>query len=136
MLSLIIPSPSALGMKIDVYLQPLVHELMELWDVGVTTFDVSSNKKFTMRATLMWTINDFLAYADLSRWSTKGEHACPCSMDSTQSIWLTYGRKFCYMGHKRWLYKDHRWRKFKKSFDGTKEAGTRPVTPNGDELMR
>jgi len=24
----------------------------------------------------------------------------------------------------------------KKSFDGTKEAGTRPVTPNGDELMR
>jgi hypothetical protein len=24
----------------------------------------------------------------------------------------------------------------KKSFDGTKEAGTRPVRPNGDELMR
>jgi hypothetical protein len=65
MLSLIIPGPRAPGMNIDVYLQPLVHELMELWDVGVTTYDVSSKKKFTMRATLMWTINDFPAYADL-----------------------------------------------------------------------
>jgi len=85
MLSLIIPGPRAPGMNINLYLQPLVHELMELWDVGVTTYDVSSKKKFT-------------TYVDLSGWSTKGPHACPCCMDSTQSIWLTYGRKYCYMG--------------------------------------
>ena len=39
MLSLLIP-----GNDVDVYLQLLVEELKELWDVGVKTFDVSSKK--------------------------------------------------------------------------------------------
>jgi hypothetical protein len=44
MLSLIIPSPSAPGHNIDVYLAPLISELKELWEVGVQTFDVTSKK--------------------------------------------------------------------------------------------
>ena len=40
MLSLIIPGPSSPGQNIDTYLEPLVSELKELWDVGVQTFDV------------------------------------------------------------------------------------------------
>ena len=42
MLSLLISSPTSPRNDIDVYLQPLVEELMELWDFGVKTFDVSS----------------------------------------------------------------------------------------------
>jgi len=45
MLSLIIPGPSLPGMNIDVYLQPLIAELNQLWDVGVQTFDASLKKK-------------------------------------------------------------------------------------------
>jgi len=83
MLSLIILGLSAPGQNIDVYLAPLVSELKELWEVGVQTFDVTSKKYFTMRLTLMWTINDFPAYGDLSGWSTHGQKACPCCRHET-----------------------------------------------------
>ena len=65
-LSLVIPSPTSLGIAIDVYLQSLVEKLRELWDVGVESYDASSNTIFQLCAALMWTINDFLVYADLS----------------------------------------------------------------------
>lgn len=84
-----------------------------------------------MQAALMWTINDFPAYTDLSEWSTKGQKACPCCMHSTRSAWLTYGRKQCYMGHNQWLPHDHSWRMKKKTFDGTQESGEAPVVTNG-----
>ena len=42
MLSLLIPGPTSPGNDIDVYLQPLVEELKELWDFGVKTFEGSS----------------------------------------------------------------------------------------------
>lgn len=101
MLSLIILSPSAPGMKIDVYLEPLISELKELWDVGVPTYDPATKGYFAMPAALMWTINDFPAYGDLSGWSTKGCAACPCCMRNTRAKCLRNGRKFACMGHMR-----------------------------------
>jgi hypothetical protein len=41
------------------------------------TPDASSKKKFTLRAALLWTINDFPALAYLYGWSTGGRYACP-----------------------------------------------------------
>ncbi|KAI9176295.1 hypothetical protein LWI28_000898 [Acer negundo] len=66
-MSLLIPGPSASGNDIDVYLQPLIDELKELCDNGLKTFDASTNQNFNMRASLLWTISDFSAYANLSR---------------------------------------------------------------------
>jgi hypothetical protein len=109
-LSLIIPGPRSPGMDIDVYLQPLIDELQELWSVGVHTFDFCTKQNFMMRAQLMWTINDFPAYADLSGWPTRGVKACPCYMHSTRSKRLKHGKKFCYMGHRRYLPMNHLWR--------------------------
>nr|GEZ77847.1 hypothetical protein [Tanacetum cinerariifolium] len=57
--------------NIDVYLEPLVEELKELWDDGVETYDASTKKNFEMHASLLWTISNFPAYANLSGWSTK-----------------------------------------------------------------
>lgn len=100
MLLLLILVPTSPGNDIDVYLQPLVEQLKELWDVGVKTFDMSSKKSFQMHALLLWTINDFPAYGDISSSSTKGALVCPpCNYDS-QSCWLKYGRKFSYIGHR------------------------------------
>ena len=40
-LSVIVPGPNNPKNKIDVFLQPLMVELKQLWDVGVQTYDVS-----------------------------------------------------------------------------------------------
>ena len=65
-LSHVIPGPTSPEIAIDVYLQPLVEELRKLLDVGVESFDASSITRFQLRAALMWTINDFPAYANIS----------------------------------------------------------------------
>ena len=52
MLSLLIPGPQSPGNDIDVYLQPLIEELKELWESGVETYDSNENKTFNMRACL------------------------------------------------------------------------------------
>ena len=95
-LSLVIPGPKLPEMDINVYLQPLIEELQELWNVGVRTFDVSTKRHLIMLAQLMWTINDFPAYADLSGWPKRGVKACPYCMYSTRSTWLKHGKKILF----------------------------------------
>jgi hypothetical protein len=45
-LSLVISGPKSPRIDIDVYLQPLIEELQELWNIGVCIFDVSRKKIF------------------------------------------------------------------------------------------
>ena len=40
-LSVIVPRPKNPKEKLDVFLQPLVAELQQLWDVSVQTYDAS-----------------------------------------------------------------------------------------------
>ena len=134
-LSLLIPGPRSPSVKIDVYLQPLILELKKLWEVGLNTYDVCSKEMFKMRAALMWTINDFPALGDLSGWSTKGRFACPCCMCNTLSQWLDNGGKYYYMGHRRFLPLDHRWRKDRRSFDGKQEIEPPPTLSTGDDII-
>ncbi|XP_058217100.1 uncharacterized protein LOC131327994 [Rhododendron vialii] len=107
MLTLLIDGPTSPGNNIDVYLRLIVDE-MELWDIGVNTYDAFGNEMFKMRALMLWTINDLPALAMLSGWSTKGYLACPVCLDETCSRWLVHGKKVCYLGHRRWLDKDHK----------------------------
>ncbi|KAL0354159.1 UNVERIFIED_CONTAM: hypothetical protein Sangu_0997200 [Sesamum angustifolium] len=60
----IIPGLSNPKRLIDVYLEPLIEELLQLWHVGVRTYDHATNKVFIMQAVLMWTMNDIPAYGD------------------------------------------------------------------------
>ena len=85
MMSLLILGPKAPGKDIVVYLRPLVEELKELWDVGVQTYDVSKEQYFRMHAAVLWIVNDFPAYGDLSGWSTKGYKACPICNKNAKS---------------------------------------------------
>jgi hypothetical protein len=83
LLSLLIPGVKAPGNEIYVYLWPLVDDLKELWNEGVITYDASTQQTFKLHASLLWTINDFPAYANLSGWSTKGKLACSvCNKDT------------------------------------------------------
>ncbi|KAH0754685.1 hypothetical protein KY290_024955 [Solanum tuberosum] len=133
MMSLLIPGPQAPGKDIDVYLQPLVNELKELWSDGVETFDASTGECFKMHAAVLWTINDFPAYANLSGWSTKGYMACPtCNKDAlSQKV----RSKICYMGHRRYLKPSHAWRRSMK-FDGKVEKRLKPKDLSGDDVLQ
>ncbi|KAM1620346.1 hypothetical protein ACFXTN_017329 [Malus domestica] len=78
---------------IDVFLQPTIDDLQHLWMTGLRTYDSHCQETFTMRATLLWTINDFPAYAMLSGWSTSGEKTCLTCGDDTDSLRLKHGKK-------------------------------------------
>nr|GEU60015.1 hypothetical protein [Tanacetum cinerariifolium] len=78
-LTIIVPGPKNPKQRIDIFLQPLIKELTTLWK-GVPTYDISKESNFTMRAALLLTINDFLAYGMLSGWGTVGKKACPYCM--------------------------------------------------------
>lgn len=134
-LSLIIPGPSSPRMGMDVYIQPLIEGLQEHWNVGVCTFDASKKNNFVMRAQLMWTINDFPAYADLSEWPKKGENACPICMHSTRSRWLKHGKIYCYIRHKRYLPMDHLWRQNNRASDDNQELKCATDVQSGDDIL-
>ncbi|XP_056685802.1 uncharacterized protein [Spinacia oleracea] len=132
-LSLLIPGKHSPGMDIDVYLQPLIHELKLLWE-GVPTFDAHSGNKFKMRAALHSTINEFPAYAMLSGWSTRGYKACPTCAHNTNSYW--FGGRMCYPGHRKWLPIDHPYRSQGNLFDGENEYGVAPVPASGIDILK
>ncbi|KAL3638534.1 hypothetical protein CASFOL_017905 [Castilleja foliolosa] len=132
-LSLLIPGKNSPGKDIDVYLRPLVDELKELFVEGAHTFDVSVKKTFKLHASVLWTINDFPAYGDLSGWITKGYLACPSCNESTYFVKLR--NKICYMGHRRSFPRDHPWRKDKKKFNGKKEGAEPPISLTGDDIL-
>jgi len=122
MLSSLIPGPQLLGNDIEVYLQPLIHELKDLWNFGVETYDASKNETFQMCVTLLWTISDYPEYAMLSGCSTKGRLACAYCNYDTNSTYLKHSHKMRYMDHCVFLPMSHPWRSNKKSFNGKKRT--------------
>jgi hypothetical protein len=134
MLTLLISGPSQPGNNIDVYLAPLIEDLKLLWNTGVKTFDGYKKEYFNLRAVLLWTINDFPAYGNLSGCVTKGYYACPVCSENTYSQWLPNSKKCCYLGHRRFLPREHPFRKRKKCFNNQQENDvvTRPLS--GEEV--
>jgi hypothetical protein len=120
---------------VDVYLQPLIDELLLLWK-GVKTIDASTKKEFLLRAALLWTINDFPALAYLYGWTTSGTYACPSCGPATKSFRLKNGKKLCYMGHRRWLPENHRYRRERMQFDGLLETELAPETMSGTTVLK
>jgi len=103
--------------------------------MGVDTYDVSRDQKFQMHAALLWTINDYPAYAMLSGWSTKGRLACSCCHYDTHSSYLRHRHKMCYMNHRVFLPANHAWRANKKSFNGKRELRSAPTRLEGIEIL-
>ncbi|KAL0434906.1 UNVERIFIED_CONTAM: hypothetical protein Sradi_0198500 [Sesamum radiatum] len=124
------------GNKIDVYLQPLIEELKELWDNGVETYDISRKEMFVLNATLMWTISDLSGYTMLSGWGTKTDKGCPyCGME-TMCRRLEIAHKYSYTYHRRFLTRSHRLCGDTMSFDGTIEWGIAPKRLSGIEVLQ
>ncbi|XP_060169988.1 uncharacterized protein LOC132600681 [Lycium barbarum] len=135
-LSMIIPGKQMPGNDIDVYLQPLIQELRELWYDGVQTLDSSKNEIFKMRAALMWTISDFPALGNLSGWNTYTNFACPTCNFATDSYRLKHSRKWCFMGHRRFLRIGHRFRLQRTRFNGKIEQREPPILLSGSDILK
>ena len=99
--SLVVLGPKSPEKEIDVYLQPLIDELKDLWINGVWTFDCTNEEHFRLQACLLWAINDFPTYDDLSRWSTEVYQACSICKEDTSSFGIK--GKMSFMGHQRYL---------------------------------
>ncbi|CAL8116776.1 unnamed protein product [Prunus armeniaca] len=73
------------GNDIDVYLEPLIDYLKSLWDGIRGVYDAHIGEYFTLRGVLLWTVNDFSAYGNLSGCIVKGYKTCPICGDDTPS---------------------------------------------------
>ncbi|XP_044961487.1 uncharacterized protein LOC123412599, partial [Hordeum vulgare subsp. vulgare] len=125
-------SPSQPGNNIDVYLRPLVDELLELWaDEGVRVWDEYKQDKFDLRGLLFVTINDWPALSNISGQSNKGYSACTHCLGETESIHIG---KNVYPGHRRFLPDRHPVRKKGKHFKGEVDTRRKPTLPKGTDI--
>ncbi|XP_021775990.1 uncharacterized protein LOC110739815 [Chenopodium quinoa] len=103
--------------------------------VGVETYDASRCETFTLHAALIYTINDFPAYGNLSGWPIKGKRACPyCNVD-TCSMYLKGSKKLCYPRFRRFLEETDALRYNGKAYDGRVELAPPPRSWTGSKLL-
>jgi hypothetical protein len=95
-LTLIIPGLDNPGKHLNMFMEPLIDELHDLWN-GVRTYDSSRKEYFNMWVAFLWSIHDFPAYGMFSGWSTHGRLCCPVCMGDTDAFHLKYGGKCCFL---------------------------------------
>ena len=123
MMPVLIQGPKQPGNDIDVYLKPLVDELLLLWkEEGVRVWDEYKQENFDLRALLFVTINDWPALSNLSGQSNKGYQSCTHCLEETDSLYLKNCRKVVYMGHRRFFPLNHTLRRKGKHFKGEPET--------------
>ena len=100
----LIPGLMQPGNDIDVYLKPLIDDLLLLWkEKGVRMWDAHVEDHFNLCALLFVTTNDWPALSNLSGQSNKGYRACTHCLEETDNTYLKHCRKIVYMGHRRFL---------------------------------
>ncbi|XP_021735138.1 uncharacterized protein LOC110701823 [Chenopodium quinoa] len=135
-LSLLVPGPKNPKGNLDVYMQPLIHELKQLWEVGENTYDISRKQNINLRAAILWTVSDFPAYGMLSGWTTAGKKSCPYCMEKSKAFWLeNCGKVSWFDCHRQFLPTNHPFRNSKNAFCKNKvEKGSPPHIMSGEEL--
>ena len=124
--------------NIDVFLRPLVNDLLELWN-GVPAIDMSKpigERAFTLRALLLWTVNDFPAYGLLLGQQVHGYKGCPLCGPDTCAEYAALLGKMIYLGSRRYLPEDHRFRRARAAFNNQQEWQLAPDRPIREEVLR
>ena len=131
-LALLIPGKEACkDDSFDVYIEPLVEELLDLWE-GVPAYNAHPDamiRQFTLRAMVLWTIHDLPGYGMVAGTAHSGTIACPPCGPQMKGIWAHELGKFVYPFGRRWLEDDHPYRSVAaaKFFDGVEETRPRPT---------
>ena len=133
MMPVLIQGPKQPGNDIDVYLRPLVEELLQLWtDEGVRVWDEHGQTEFDLRALLFVTINDWPALSNISGQSNKGYNACTHCLGETQGKHVC--NKIVYLGHRRWLLPRHPVRKEGQHYKGEEDTRRKPTRPSSSVI--
>jgi hypothetical protein len=131
LLGLLIPGKQSVTSEhLDVYLEPLVEELLQLWE-GVPAYDVSKDaehREFNLRGMLLWTIHDYPGYGTVGGFAHQGYAGCPyCGSGLGAEHSVELGKQ-TYGGTRRWLDPNHAYRRLgmKDHFNGLVEDRDRP----------
>src|ERR1044071_6823939 len=136
MMPVLIQGPKQPGNDIDLYLRPLVEELLELWaKPGIHMWDEDKQEEFDLRALLFVTINDLPALSNISGQSNKGYNACTHCLDKTKGIYLDKCKKVVYLGCRQFLPPNHIVRKKGKHFNGEADHRKKPKLPKGADVF-
>src|SRR4051812_23450099 len=136
MMPVLIQGPRQPGNDIDVYLRPLVEELLQLWaKPGVRMWDEHRGEPFDLRALIFVTINDWPALSNISGQSNKGYNACTRCLDKTKGIYLDKCKKVVYLGCRQFLPPNHIVRKKGKHFNGEADHRKKPKIPKGADVF-
>ncbi|XP_074376826.1 uncharacterized protein LOC141718344 [Apium graveolens] len=136
MLTVLVSGPQEPGNNIDVFLQSLIDDLKKVWEEGEPNVSDAHNKSFfILKAVLMWTVNDFPAYGNLSDCVNKGYMSCPVYGDDTVAKYLPHSKKMSFQGHRRYLPRHHPYRKKKAGFNGEQELGFARAPLSGEEVL-
>jgi len=84
---------------------------------------------------LFCTINDFIAYGNLSGYNVKGHRACPIYEEDTRYVQLKHGRKIVYTRHRYFLKPYHPYHRLKKAFNGSQEHEIAPIPLTGQQVL-
>ncbi|XP_039831366.1 uncharacterized protein LOC120692187 isoform X2 [Panicum virgatum] len=133
-LSLLIPGKYGPSSDMDVYYQPLIYDLLDMFENGVRTYDASKGEYFQLRAVVLWTITHFPGLVNASGFVIAGKAGCPDCHYYTCSIQLGNGSKTCYMGHHRFLHEKHPFR-FDADKFGDTEFRPAPIPLIGEEIL-
>jgi hypothetical protein len=120
MLSILIQGLKQGGIDIDVFLEPLMEDMMKLWNEGVRMWDRYQQEYFTLKVIIFVCIHDALGGFTLSG-QTKGNSGCPIYVDGTILVYLPSSRKLVFMRHRRFLERKYKYRKMKRHFNNTVE---------------
>ena len=138
-LAVLIPGPTATTAEnIDVFLTPVVRDLLELWR-GVPAVNMSKpegERQFILRAMLIWTVNDFPAYGLLSGQQVHGYKACPLCGPDTCAEHARLLHKMVYLGARRFLDANHPFRRARAAFNNHPEWQLAPERPTGEEILQ
>ena len=105
-----------------------------LWEEGARTWDASRQEYFDMRATVITTVQDYPGYGYFSGQVVQGFYGCVRCKDNTTYRQLQKdpgSGKTVFLGARRWLPKNHAWRKLGHLFDGTIELRGIPHQKSG-----
>ncbi|KAL3678426.1 hypothetical protein R1sor_021382 [Riccia sorocarpa] len=107
LLSLIIPGPKKVK-NIDIYLEPLVEELEQLWTGVDDVYDgrterIGWNRWFTLKGVLLWTMHDYPGFAQVSGFQTSGYAACPTCGPALPVARSSHLSKQVYMSYSTYL---------------------------------
>ncbi|KAK1602954.1 hypothetical protein QYE76_037606, partial [Lolium multiflorum] len=135
--SMIIPGPKYPGKNMNVYLEPLVDDLVRGWEGrGIRTYDASKKEYFDMYVWYHTSLHDLPARALFCGWCTHGKWPCPQCRQAVTFFWLNKGGKYsCFDEARQFLEWRHAYRSDVKSFKkGRVVRGPKPIPKTGTEI--